>query len=263
MESICNEILDQIMDYCDMWSSYQLACTGRTWMAIFCTKLEYCARGEHMRLAQVLNNAKLPTGFAHVLANHYFKNLTAPPMVPVSNITYLVDNFITINNLRATGAPIGERVDSTLMGINPYSIPTKLEEPLSTTLLNVKLSPEYKEQNIGAIARVLFHLLTSGHVAKVAAIVYLQRFTQDYTRRVIFGIHCPKVMFWLHPSCHNYTMMDTMLDTNIELKHACNECMYGNFNYYNTALADKLQELCDVDSLDYHIAYAYKYINYW
>ncbi|QJX72826.1 hypothetical protein F-VV57_0064 [Faustovirus] len=244
MESICNEILDQIMGYCDMWSSYQLACTGRTWMAIFCTKLEYCARGEHMRLAQVLNNAKLPTGFAHVLANHYFKNLTAPPMVPVSNITYLVDNFITINNLRAMLSSNDECVDS-------------------TTLLNVKLSPEYKERNIGAIARILFHLLTSGHVAKVAAIVYLQRFTPDYARRVIFGIHCPKVMFWLHPSCHNYTMMDTMLDTNIELKHACNECMYGNFNYYNTALADKLQELCDVDSLDYHIAYAYKYINYW
>jgi hypothetical protein len=244
MEFLFTELLDTIFSYCDMWSSFQLACTNTTLMEIFKYKLEQLARHGFNGLAQVIYGTKLPIGFAKILLVHYFKNIKNinsrsdySQYMSFTTIEHVINNFMTINGLK----------DITLS--NNIDL---------ITMLNVKMSQDYKERNIAAISRLIFQLMNAGQVSSVSAIIYLQKFTPDFINRSVFGIFREKVMFWLHPDFYNKNIPKKVP------KHTCKECMYGNFNYYDLELGRKLPELsCDIDCLDHHIAYAYKYINYW
>ncbi|AMP44384.1 hypothetical protein PRJ_Dakar_00433 [Faustovirus] len=253
MEHLFIELNDHIMGYLDMWSSYQLACTNVGWMAIFTAKLEHKARAGFTGFAQIIYGAKLPTGFAKILLMHYFRNIKSIDSRPdystymsFATIEHVIGNFMTINGLKNTA--LDKTISGQGDGVNSH------------VMLNVKLSDEYKETHAMDISRYIFCLLNAGQVSMVAAIVYLQRFTPEYITRIIYGLFREKVLFWLHPDVAPAPINATIDDANI---HICRECMYGNFNHYDARLADKLAASRDTDCLDHHIAYAYKYINYW
>ncbi|AIB51757.1 hypothetical protein PRJ_Fausto_00047 [Faustovirus] len=243
------DVIGEIMHRCDMWTSFQIAVTCRLSLATFKHKLTTLVQQGFGDFARIMSSTRLQRGFAQILLDNYFSKITiydlnARLSDELNNtvIEQYIKNFTNINNISRFGS-------------NDQLFQPKSGEINVNVLLNVKLSPMYAYINIPVISRLLFDLLNSGHVSIVAAVVYLQKWNVEYLRKVIYGIYSTKTTHWLHPDVTDAPLADVYM---------CKECIYGNMGRYDPALSDIIANLgYQKYSYPYHIAYAYKYINYW
>jgi hypothetical protein len=241
MELLPVEINDEIYKQCDIYTSFQLACTCQQQMMLFKYKLQRLAKRGFGDLGKAIAGVKLPHGFAGLIYDNYLASITTYDSRLSSQVNADImrgyrERFAAINNLFGT------------VRLPQYEINVDV-------LLNAKLSINYAYINRTAITRILFNLFNNGNTATVAAIIYLQRWNSEYLRKVVYGICLGKSLWWRHRD---------VVDSSSDDGHSCEMCRYGNFNYYDPVKADEIAKLGKYATYyPTHIAYAYKYLNYW